>query len=74
MRFRLPVRRKNALAVAFEKRWQPHYLNHPKSLKSFNLLNKHYVQWSKYRTRYACDIYGNIAIILLRKGSGTLTT
>jgi len=31
-------------AVTFEKCWQPNYLNHPKLLKSLNLLKKPYFQ------------------------------
>ena len=52
-------------AVTFEKCWQPNYLNHPKLLKSLNLLKKPYFQWPKYKTRYAYDICGNTAIRLL---------
>ena len=50
------------LAVTFQNRLQSKYINHPKSFKSLNLLKKHYFQWPKYKTRYAYDIYGNIAI------------
>jgi len=42
-----------------KKRWQPNNLNYPKSLKSVNLLKKHYFLWPKYKIRYAY-IYGNI--------------